>query len=90
MTYSNDSLEQILITQIYSSTELIFDDFDEGATISEKNFYKLELADRLLHEIQQEISKQLEPTNISHPQNKSNIVPMSDRIYSDDEHGNSL
>ena len=54
-------------------------------------------ADNVLLDIQQRLSKQLVPSNITQSQDDAvqslidkNIAPMTNRIYSDDEHGNVL
>jgi len=64
MTYNNDSLEHILLTQICCSVELISDDMDSGAEINQRNFDKIKLADQLLHEVQEDLAFQLLPSNI--------------------------
>lgn len=55
--------EEELLKQIISSCELILDDIDQGARISEANFNILGLTDNAVFKMQQEINKQLNPSN---------------------------
>ena len=55
--------EEELLKQIISSCELILDDIDQGARISEANFNILGLTDNAVFKMQQEIIKQLNPSN---------------------------
>tara|TARA_B110000495_G_C22515809_1_gene315040 strand:+ start:61 stop:246 length:186 start_codon:yes stop_codon:yes gene_type:complete len=57
------SKEEELLKQIISSCELILDDMDQGARISEANFNILGLTDNAVFKMQQEINKQLNPSN---------------------------
>jgi len=57
------SKEEELLKQIISSCELILDDMDQGARISEGNFNILGLTDSAVFKMQQEINKQLNPSN---------------------------
>lgn len=57
------SKEEEYLKQIISSCELILDDLDQGGKISNSDFNILGLADSAIFKMQQEISKQLTPSN---------------------------
>jgi len=80
----DDPLEDTILKGIISSCENMLDDLEQGANIEEKDMQDIIYADNVLLEIQQKLSKQLIPSNIK------GFAPMTDRIYCDDEHGNSL
>jgi len=84
------SLEEITLQGIISSCENLLDDFEEGASINDEDMKALSYADNVLVDIQQRIGSNLSPSNINPSQDEWNIAPMTDRIYSDDEHGNAL
>ena len=86
------SLEEITLKGIISSCENMLDDLEEGANIEEKDMQDLVYADNVLLDIQQRLASSFAPTNIKggHYDTDGNFTPMTDRIYSDDEHGNIL
>ena len=86
----DDPLEETIIKGIISSCENMLDDLEQNAHINERDMQDIIYADNVLLDIQQRLSKQLNPTNINPSQDEWNIAPMTDRIYSDDEHGNAL
>ena len=86
----DDPLEDTILKGIISSCENMLDDLEQGANIEEKDMQDIIYADNVLLDIQQRLSEQLKPTNINSSQDEWNIAPMTDRIYSDDEHGNAL
>lgn len=55
--------EEQYLKQIISSCELVLDDIDQGAKISQANFNMLGYAERTMFRIQQEINRQLAPSN---------------------------
>ena len=59
------SKEEQLLKQIISSCELILDDMDQGASISEANFNLLGITDSAIFKMQQEVSNQLKPSNLN-------------------------
>ena len=80
------SLEEITLQGIISSCENLLDDLEQGANIEEKDMKYLTYTDNMITEIQQRVSKQITPSNI-----EGGFYPsMSDRVYCDDEHGNSI
>lgn len=80
------SLEEITLQGIISSCENLLDDLEQGVNIEDKDMQDLVYADNVIMDIQQRVSKQITPSNI-----KGGFYPsMSDRVYCDDEHGNSL
>ena len=58
------SAEEKYLKQIISSCELILDDLEQGASMEQSDFNKLGYADNIVAQIQNNISKQLNPTNI--------------------------
>tara|TARA_A200000159_G_C7056375_1_gene228440 strand:- start:255 stop:527 length:273 start_codon:yes stop_codon:yes gene_type:complete len=90
MNKEDQSKEEFYLYNIISACELILDDMEHGANINKGDFNNLGYADGIMHRIQQNVSKDLNPTNINSSQDEWNIAPMTDRIYSDDEHGNAL
>jgi hypothetical protein len=86
------SLEEITLQGIISSCENLLDDLEQGANLEEKDMQDLVYADNVLLDIQQRLAESFSPTNIKggHYSADGNFTPMSDRIYSDDEHGNTL
>ena len=80
------SLEEITLQGIISSCENLLDDLEQGANIEEKDMKYLTYTDNMITEIQQRVSKQITPSNI-----EGGFYPsMSDRVYCDDEHENSI
>jgi hypothetical protein len=73
------SKEEKYLKQIISSCELILDDMEQGAKISQSNFNMLGFADHLMLNIQQQISKQLNPSHYK-----------SDIFYDDDPTNHAL
>jgi len=59
------SKEEQLLNQIISSCELILDDMDQGASISEANFNLLGITDGAMFKVQQEVSNQLKSSNLN-------------------------
>ena len=59
------SKEEELLKQIISSCELILDDMDQGASISEANFNLLGITDSAIFKMQQEVSNQLKSSNLN-------------------------
>ena len=55
--------EEEHLKQIISSCELILDDMEQGASISQGNFNMLGYCDGIMFRIQQELSKQLSPSH---------------------------
>jgi len=55
--------EEEHLKQIISSCELILDDMEQGANISQGNFNMLGYCDGIMFRMQQELSKQLNPTH---------------------------
>ena len=86
----DDPLEETILKGIISSCENMLDDLEEGASINDKDMQDIIYADNVILDIQQRIGSNLSPTNINPSQDEWNIAPMTDRIYSDDEHGNAL
>ena len=58
------SKEEYYLYNIISACELILDDLENGANIEQADFNILGFADSLLFKVQQNTSKQLNPTNI--------------------------
>lgn len=84
------SLEEITLQGIISSCENLLDDLEAGSHINDEDMKAITYADNVILDIQQRIGSNLSPTNINPSQDEWNIAPMTDRIYSDDEHGNAL
>ena len=84
----NDT-EEVLLKQIISSAELILDDIDNGVSVSEASFNLLGFIDASMNLIQKDVCQKLTPTNIMTDQ-QALFESTGGRIYSDDEHGNSL
>lgn len=57
------SKEEEYLKQIISSCELILDDLEQGANLSQGNFNMLGYCDGIMFRMQQEISKQLNPSH---------------------------
>lgn len=57
------SKEEEYLKNIISSCELILDDLDQGANISQANFNMLGYCDGIMFRMQQEVSKQLNPSH---------------------------
>ena len=83
------SLEEITLQGIISSCENLLDDLEEGASINDEDMKYLIYTDNMIAEIQQRLSKQLNPTNIMSDE-KALFESTGGRIYCDDEHGNTL
>ena len=58
------NLEEATLKGIISSCELMLDDLDNDAIMEEKDMQDLVYADNVIMEIQQKISKQLNPSHI--------------------------
>jgi hypothetical protein len=58
------SKEEEYLKQIISSCELILDDLEQGASISDADFNNLGYADVIMLKVQQNVSNQLNPKNI--------------------------
>jgi hypothetical protein len=98
----DEVLEETIIKGIISSCENMLDDLEchageKEAYIKDRDMQDIIYADNVLLDIQQRLSKQLVPSNITQSQDDAvqslidkNIAPMTNRIYSDDEHGNVL
>ncbi len=88
----DDPLEETILKGIISSCENMLDDLEEGASINDKDMQDIIYADNVLLDIQQKLASSFTPTNIQggHYDTDGNFAPMTDRIYSDDEHGNVL
>ena len=86
----DDPLEETILKGIISSCENMLDDLEQNVSINDRDMQDIIYADNVLLDIQQRLSEQLNPTNINSSQDEWNIAPMTDRIYSDDEHGNAL
>ena len=80
------SLEEITLQGIISSCENLLDDLEEGASINDEDMKYLTYTDNMILEIQQRVGKQVAPSNIE----GGHYPAMTDRVYCDDEHGNSL
>ena len=57
------SKEEEYLKQIISSCELILDDLEQGANLSQGNFNMLGYCDGIMFRMQQEIYKQLNPSH---------------------------
>ena len=93
----DESLKETTIKGIISSCENMLDDLEQNVCINDRDMQDIIYADNVLLDIQQRLSKQLVPSNITQSQDDAvqslidkNIDPMTNRIYSDDEHGNVL
>ena len=88
----DEVLEETILKGIISSCENMLDDLEEGASINDKDMQDIIYADNVLLNIQQRLCESFLPTNIQggHYSTDGSFVPMTDRIYCDDEHGNSL
>ena len=80
------SLEEITLKAIISSCENLLDDLEVGNNINESDMKALIFAENVILDIQQRIGSNLSPTHIQ----VGYYPEMTDRIYSDDEHGNAL
>lgn len=58
------SLEEVTLQGIISSCELILDDLEQSAILNEKDMQDLVYADNAILDIEQRLSKQLNPSNI--------------------------
>lgn len=58
------SAEEVLLKNIISSAELVLDDMDQGANISQSSYNLLGYADGIMLRIQRDVGKQHNPTNI--------------------------
>lgn len=63
MTKEDISQEEQYLKQIISSCELMLDDLEMGAKISEGDLKMLKYADRIMFGRQQQVSKQLHPSH---------------------------
>jgi hypothetical protein len=57
------SKEEEYLKHIISSCELILDDMEQGAGISPSNFNMLGYADGIMFRMQQDVSKELNPSH---------------------------
>ena len=78
------SKEEYHLYDIISSCENILDDLENGANIEQADFNNLGYVDDIMLRMQHNVNKQLTPTNVEHG------TYDTDRIYCDDEHGNTL
>ena len=92
MNKEDQSKEEVHLYNIISACELILDDMEHGASMNQGDFNNLGYADGIVQKIQKNISKEVKPSNIKggHYPVDGSFAPMTDRIYSDDEHGNAL
>lgn len=60
----NQSQEEYLLYQIISSAELILDELDNGVEITDRNYDQIKLADQILLDIEQEITKNNKPSHL--------------------------
>ena len=58
------SSEEVLLKNIISSAELVLDDMDQGANVSQSSYNLLGYADGIMLRIQKDVGKQNIPTNI--------------------------
>ena len=58
------NLEEVTLKGIISSCELMLDDLEQGAIMEDKDMQDLIYADNVILNIQQKISKQLNPSHI--------------------------
>lgn len=56
--------EKEYLEKIISSAELVLDDLEQGAKVSQASFNLLGYADGIMFRIQQDINKDLKPSNI--------------------------
>ena len=63
------SKEEEYLKQIISSAELVLDDLEQGAKVSQSSFNLLGYADGIMFRIQQDINKDLKPSNINDGKN---------------------
>ncbi len=56
--------EKKYLKEIISSCELILDDMDDGASISQSDFNNLGFINNIIFRIQQDVNKQFTPSNI--------------------------
>lgn len=61
----DDPLEETIIKGIISSCENMLDDLEQGASINNKDMQDIIYADNVLLDIQQNLFKQLHPSNIT-------------------------
>ena len=85
----DDSLEETIIKGIISSCENMLDDLEQNASINDRDMQDIIYVDNVLLDIQQRLSKQLNPTNIMSDK-QALFESTGGRIYCDDEHGNAL
>ena len=60
----NYSEKEHLLYQIISSAELILDELNDGADISERNYDQIKLADQILLDIEQEMTSNNKPSHL--------------------------
>ena len=60
----DQSVEESHLYNIISACELILDDIEHGANLSESSFNLLGYADGIMLRVQKDTSKQHDPTNI--------------------------
>ena len=58
------SAEEVLLKNIISSAELVLDDMDQGANVSQSSYNLLGYADGIMLRIQKDVGDQHNPTNI--------------------------
>ena len=88
MNTEDMSKEEYHLYAIISACENILDDLENGASIGQADFNNLGYVDGIMFRMQDNVNKQLKPTNIEcghYP-----APTMTDRVYCDDEHGNAL
>tara|TARA_B100001094_G_C17599636_1_gene515894 strand:- start:176 stop:424 length:249 start_codon:yes stop_codon:yes gene_type:complete len=64
MSREDVSKEELHLNQIISSCELILDDMDNGASITQTDFNNLVFVDGIMFRMQQNVNKQFAPSNI--------------------------
>jgi len=60
----NPSEKEYFLYQIISSAELILDELNNGAEISERNYDQIKLADQILLDIEQELTSKNKPSHL--------------------------
>ena len=60
----DQSQEEYLLYQIISSAELILDELNNGADITDRNYDQIRLADSILLDIEQELTAKNKPSHL--------------------------
>lgn len=87
----DQSKEEFYLYNIISACELILDDMEHGASINQGDFNNLGYVDGIMLRIQQNVSKELNPSNIMSDK-QALWESTGGRVLDvcDDEHGNTL